>query len=710
MKRFFTVLMIMSLLFSALPSFSALAQGQENQQITVEKAIEIAKGFFPVAKDFDQFDSNFEQNEYADIWALRWYHEKGDSGYLNVQVNAKTGEIAGFNVYNPADYSGTFSSIPKVSRQAGEKIARDFIKKVAPSKVGEFILKPSSDNYYGGGPVFHNYSFIRTIAGIEYPANTIRVMVNGQTGEVRGFYLNWEEITAEPLTAKLTRQDAEKIFTDKFGFELKYFQPQPDGKTSKPIKTIYEVKNPYQVTIDALTGEIVQDGYYGIYDRDAAGGVAQEKSMNQSSLEPWEQEVADELNALITREDALEIAAKAINIPKGYKLNSSSLNRDWFYPELRIWSFRWNLEEKDRYGWANVDIDAKTGKVLAFNYREPEDVDQQRLQKPLKIKTKAAAEKIVNDYLKDNYPEVVGNLRVQTDNYDVRPLNAEEENNRPSYYFRYERLVDGVPFSQNYVNATVNGYTGKITDFQIRFLDLEFPATDNVLEKAQFTADFLAKNQMILVYTKDQDKNLRLVYKLAPVDSYRFDAVTGQMLNYNGEPIIDQKAEELTDIKGHWAEGDINTLNQMGFLHYENNIFQPNAPITQAEVIKALVKSTSGYLTDATKGNWYDNYYREAKQSGLILEKEVNPHAAITREQLAKFIARTMVKDKISRLDIYQVPFKDGGKISQGYQGYVAIVHGLGIITGDGTNFNPQAEVKRGEACVVLVRYLKIEK
>lgn len=707
MKRFFTVLMIMGLLLSIMPGIALAAQEQEYQGITVEKAIEIAKGFFPVAKDYDQFDSNFEQNEYADIWMLRWYHEKGDSGNLNVQVNAKTGEILGFNVYNPADYSGTFSSIPKVSRQAGEKIARDFIKKVAPSKVGEFILKPSSDNYYGGGPVFHNYNFNRTIKGIEYPANTIRVMVNGQTGEVRSFNLNWEEITAEPLTAKLTRQDAEKIFTDKFGFELKYFQPQPDGKTSKPIKTIYEVKNPYQVTIDALTGEIVQDGYYGIYDRDS-GGVAQEKSMNQSSLEPWEQEVADELNALISRESALEIATKAINIPKDYKLNSSSLNRDWFYPELRIWSFRWSLEEKDRYGWAGVEIDAKTGKVLSFNYQEPEKDNQS--QRTLKIKTKAAAEKIVNDYLKDNYSEVVGNLRAQSDNYDVRPVNAEEENNQPSYYFRYERLVDGVPFSQNYVNATVNSYTGKITDFQIRFLDMEFPFTDNVLEKAQFTADFLAKNQMILVYTKDQDKKLRLVYKLAPVDSNRFDAVTGAMLNYNGEPITDKKAMDITDIQGHWAEGDINTLNQMGFLHYENNVFQPDAAITQAEVIKALVKSTSGYLTDATKGNWYDNYYREAKQAGLILEKEVNPQVAVTREQLAKFITRTMVRDKITRLDIYQVPFKDGGKISQGYQGYVAIVHGLGIIKGDGTNFNPQAKVKKGEACVALVRYLKTEK
>ncbi|MGI6685295.1 MAG: S-layer homology domain-containing protein [Bacillota bacterium] len=710
MKKIFTVLMIMGLLMSMIFT-AAFAQEERNPEITVEKAIEIAKGFFPETKNFNKFDSSFEQNEYADIWALRWYHEKGD-GNLNVQVNAATGEIVGFNLYDPADYTGTFSNIPKVSREAGEKIARDFIKKVAPSKVGAFILKPNNDSYYyGSGPVFHHYNFTRTIKGIEYPANTIQVTVNAQTGAVRNVNFNWEEITLEPLVAKLTREDAEKIFTEKYGFELKYFKPQSDGKAMKPIKTIYEINNPYQVTIDALNGEIVQDrNYYTIYDRDAGGEeVAQEKSMN-SSLEPFEQEIADELNALISREKAMEIAEKTITISKDYKLNSSSLNRDWNFPELRIWSFHWTLEAKDRYGWASVEIDAKTGKVMSFNYREPEEINQQSEKRPFKVKNRSEAEKIVENYLKENYPEVVGNLRVKSDNYDVIPLNLEAEKNQASYYFRYERLVDGIPFSQNYVYANVDSFTGKITSFQIRFLDLEFPKTDNVLNQAQFTGDFLGENPMILVYTKDQDQNLRLVYKLAPINSYRFDAVSGKMLDYGGEPIPEKKAGEITDIKGHWAESDINILNQMGFLHYEEGIFQPNAAMTQAEVIKALVKSTYNYLTDSGEGNWYDNYYREAKRMGLILEKEINPTAKITREQMAKFITRTMVKDKISGLEIYQVPYKDGAKITKGYQGYVAIVGGLGIMTGDGTNFHPQNEIKKGEACVVLVRYLKTER
>lgn len=707
MKRFFSVLMILGLIMGVLPSIAFADAAKTTPEITLEKAIEIAKGIFSISKNFDQFDSTYEENDNANLWSLRWYNDKGD-GELNVRVDAATGEIAGFNAYNPGDYSGKFSSIPKVSREAGEKIARDFLKKAAPSKAGEIVLKDNNNSYYSGS-VFHNYNFNRVINGIEYPANNIHMEVNGQTGEVRSFYLNWEKIGEAPKGALLSREEAEKIFQEKFGFELRYFRPQSNNRTINPIINIYEINNPYQVVIDALTGEIVQDVYYGpYYDKGGAETMDQAKSTGNSSLEPFEQKEADELKGLISREQALQIAQKTIEIPENYKLNHSGLNKDWSFPELRIWSFQWSLEEKDRYGWASVEIDAKTGKVLSFDYNESEG--GQVKEKPLKVKTKADAEKIVNDYLQANYPEVVGNLRAQSRDFNVRPLNIEDEKNQPSYYFNYERLVEGIPFSQNFVSATVNSYTGKISAFRMRFLDLEFPKTDNVLEKSQFTADFLKKNPMILVYTKDQDKNMRLVYKLAPVDSYRFDAKSGQMLDYNGQPVKDKKVEEITDISGHWAEGDIKTLNQMGYLHYEKGIFQPNAPMTQAELIKALVKSTSSYLNDATEGNWYDTYYRQAKQSGLIKEKEINPQAEITREQLAKFIGRTLVGDKIAQLNIYQVPFKDKAKISQGYQGYVAIINGLGLMTGDGTNFNPQSKVKKGESCVVLVRYLKTEK
>ncbi|ATW28090.1 S-layer homology domain-containing protein [Candidatus Formimonas warabiya] len=711
MKKTLALFIIMGLILATVP-LASIAQEPSNAPIQVEKAIEIAKGLFQISSSLDQFDSTYEQNEYANVWSLRWYNNKGD-GEVNVRVDADSGEIAGYNAYDPQDYTGKYSSIPKISRKEGESIALNFIKKVAPSKANQIILKPNNETSYGG-PVFHQYSFNRVINGVEYPANNISVEVNGQTGQVRSFNVSWEKINVTAKTPKLTLGEAEKIFTEKFGFELKYLKPQTSGTTSKPIMTIYEINNPYQVAIDASSGEIVQDDYYGpYYDRKSMmGGGEAANDAQKPALSPIEQRIADELKGLISKESALEIAKKAAGVPDNFKLNGASLNKDWDFPELRIWSFQWNREEKDHYGWASAEIDAKTGKVLAFDFSEnnnPIDSSVPLDQRSLKIKSKSAAEKLVTSFLEDNYPEVVGNLRAQTDNY-VRPYPAQDDNNQPNYFFPYERLVDGIPFSQNYVNATVDSYTGKISSFRIRFLDLDFPATDQVLDQTQFTADFFAENHMILVYSKDKDQNLRLVYKLAPLESYRFNAQSGEMIGFDGEPVKDHNVSEITDIKGHWAEQAINTLNQLGLLHYENGLFQPNGEITQAEIMKALVKSTNSYLTDSTEGNWYDSYYQQAKQSGLITAKEMNPSASVTREELAKYLTRTMVGDKYATLNIYKVDFKDAAKITPGYAGYVAIVSGLGIMSGDGANFNPQTKALKGEACAILVKYLKTEK
>ncbi len=45
-----------------------------------------------------------------------------------------------------------------------------------------------------------------------------------------------------------------------------------------------------------------------------------------------------------------------------------------------------------------------------------------------------------------------------------------------------------------------------------------------------------------------------MVYKLAPLESYRFNAQSGAMIGLDGEPVKDNLAGEITDIKGHWAE------------------------------------------------------------------------------------------------------------------------------------------------------------
>jgi Zn-dependent metalloprotease len=718
MKKLIAVLLTLCLLGTLIPA-TALA-ADKTQKISLEKAIQIAKGHFQPGKEFDQFDSAYEQSEFANVWSLRWYSSK-EHAEVNVRIDAETGEVDGYNYYNPKDYEGfAYSSIPKVTKKEGEKIALDFIKKFAPSKAEHVVLKPSNQMYYGG-PIFHNYTFYRVVNGIEYPGNNINVEVNGQTGEVRNFYSQWEKLSLAPVKAKLTQKDAQNKFNEDFGLELRYFKPQLSYRgQSKPVKLVYEIINPYQVTIDALTGEIVLDDYYYPYFRESEmamdmGGAGSPKQ----ELEPFEQEAVDEIKGLISKESALDIAKKVIDIPNKYNLLYSELRSDWEHPELKIWAFNWNYENKNHFGWISVEINAKTGQVLSFSSNEHQYDEQGRdlLQPETKvINTRAEAEKIIKDFIKTNYPEAVDNLQLRKDHqYELLIKYGKEAPNldkdQAYYYFNYERLVDGIPYEQNYVNATVNSYTGKISDFRIRFIDTAFPTTGKVINQKQFVADFFKENPMQLVYTKDRDKNLRLVYKLSPLTSYRFDAITGDMLNWAGEVIKDTRTEELSGITGHPAEKDIKLLNELSLLYVKDGAYAPDAQLTQAELIKMLVKSTNSYINDSTQGDWYDAYYEQAKNSGLISEKEIAPAKIVTREEMAKFLVRTLVWDKIATLDIYQVPdFTDADQISKGYEGYVTIINGMELMKLEDNSFKPKAQVKKGDACTLMVEYLRMEK
>lgn len=708
MKKALALLVALSLILTLTPA-AAFAQ---SSAISLEKAIQIAKGHFSIPPDYDQFDSTFEQDQYADYWHLRWYTKSSNDGYsgeISVKVNAQNGEIYGYNHYNSKFYQGKLGPLPKVSKKEGEKIAWDFIKKVTPSIAHEVILKPT-DQVYSGTPVIHYYYFSRVINGIEYPNNFAHVEVSGETGEILNYYVNWESLKIAPLEAKITLEEAQKIFAEKAGFELRYFKPYPQDRASQPIQLVYEIPYPREVAIDAITGELVPTSIYYPYlaeldDRGMGSGIA------SSKLEPYEQQVVDELSGLLSKDEALKIAQKALNLSSAFKLQGSQLYRDWEFPQLKIWSFIWSMEEKNRYGWADVEVDAQTGKVIAFSCSEDSYIPGAKEERKLVIKTREEAEKLVQDYLRKNFPEVIGNLRPQKSFGGIIPLDEEVLKNQPSYSFSYERLVDGIPFSNNYVYASVNSYTGKIDSFRIRFLDLEFPAKDNVLDKDQFTQDFYHKYPLELVYFRDGEKNLRLVYKLPSLRSYRFDAHNGAMLDWKGQPIKEVKTPEIADISGHWAESSITTLNQLGLLRVVDNLYKPDAEITQAEVIKMLVKASNTHLTDQDGDKWYEPYYRLAKEKNLILEKEINPQAPVTREELAKFLVRDLMWDKIATLNIYKLDkYQDVNQVSEGYLGYVAIADGLGLLTGDGTKWNPKAPVKKGEACVVLVRYLKLDK
>ena len=65
---------------------------------------------------------------------------------------------------------------------------------------------------------------------------------------------------------------------------------------------------------------------------------------------------------------------------------------------------------------------------------------------------------------------------------------------------------------------------------------------------------------------KDDSYKCHLVYKLAQSPSFTFDAFDFKPLDYRGNPIEKNEETSYGDIKGHWAENEIQLLINMGVI------------------------------------------------------------------------------------------------------------------------------------------------
>ena len=87
MKKLIAVLLTLCLIASFLP---ATVLAAESQKISLEEAIKIAKSHFQPGKEYDQFDSSYEQSDYANVWSLRWYSSKEHGKFMFVSTQNRS--------------------------------------------------------------------------------------------------------------------------------------------------------------------------------------------------------------------------------------------------------------------------------------------------------------------------------------------------------------------------------------------------------------------------------------------------------------------------------------------------------------------------------------------------------------------------------------------------------------------------------------------
>ncbi|KWX74777.1 hypothetical protein AML91_14095 [Paenibacillus jilunlii] len=173
----------------------------------------------------------------------------------------------------------------------------------------------------------------------------------------------------------------------------------------------------------------------------------------------------------------------------------------------------------------------------------------------------------------------------------------------------------------------------------------------------------------------------------------------------------------MTDIKGHWAETDIQEWLDKGLITgYPDHTFRPGAEVTRGEFV-ALVNRAFKYSDTTTIGfkdlkqtNWAYIEVQKAMAQGYISgfnDHTFRPEKQITRQETAVILSRLLELN--NKGESVAVPAKDANLIPDWSKPAISYLLDKGIMSSDPDGrFQPQREMTRAESVVVIKKALAL--
>ena len=176
------------------------------------------------------------------------------------------------------------------------------------------------------------------------------------------------------------------------------------------------------------------------------------------------------------------------------------------------------------------------------------------------------------------------------------------------------------------------------------------------------------------------------------------------------------------DCRHHWAKTSIEAAADAGWVNgVSAGEFQPNGTLTRAAFVTMLgrmagVKDTdytTSVFRDVPDGEGYTSFVAWATENGIVDgygDGIFLPQNNITRQEMAKIMAKYLNwkgLDTTPSSEISSYPINDLNAIGGWALEPVCFCYEQGLLNGRGSNFAPQANATRAEACVVLCRLQK---
>lgn len=739
MRRIGVLVLSMLLIVTMLVPSWAFAQTEEEKGL--ENVIKIIKRKFDIPEGckFEYYDV-YENQKGEKTWNLGWY-DKEKEIRLNVSTT-EDGKIVYYGYNEP--YKEQERKFPKVAEEQALGKAEDFIRQISPA--GTLSRINRQDIFQN--PIFNRdyyFNYYRVVDGIPFYQDNVYVSVNSETGKIYYYNYNIDDKLVFSSTKKvISAGDAEKTYTEKLGLELiyKYDYDYRDDKINIFSAYVPNYSND-TYAIDAITGERIRMDRYGIFgsgnmglDEDAA--ILENKKyeiqkaagvVEEPRLTPEEMEAVKKQAELLTEKEA-ELIAREIpgnDLGEDFLLTSWNLSRGWPIKDELIYNMNFRKEindERTRYLYADVGINAKTGEIVRFYLNHPYTEEKPKVDED---KAKAAVENHLNKISPDKFKEV--ELKeVEEDIY----VSADPEKEPQRFFsFDYVRKVNDIPFPGNGFYMVYDAVYEKVTNYSVTWFDVDFPGLDDTITdedayKALYENIGLELQYRQIYYEDDlipipkieptveetnETTEIKLVYLLKTGKPYILDANTGNVLNYDGKPFKEDKPIEYTDIEEHYAKEKIEELVKYKIINFADSEYRPSDVITQKDYFSLLVRIMDRYygpvIMEDSSEDEINEMYKQLIREGIVEENEVDPESCIIREDGVKFFIRVLKYDKVADIPkIFKLSFLDASDINPRLLGYVAIANGLGIITGDKGRFKPKGDLTRADAAIMMHNYL----
>ncbi|PHV69511.1 hypothetical protein CS063_15420 [Sporanaerobium hydrogeniformans] len=688
MKRILSLMLAFILLLPTSLWAKEMDKDLEARILSTKQRIEVPEAL-------SEFEYDLRSRDKENRYYFTWRDKQKQERRISVVVDKETGTILNYS-YNHDNEKGDEKDLAKISYEKALENANAFLKKVVPEYESKLRLNENR-GYFDG--YYYEFGFDYCPNGIKVKDVEISVAVSKQDGKVYQFSgMNKDRFTYSLHKPKLTLKEAEAIYKEKIGVQLKYMLFY-DYKT-KTMKSFpaYIAQNSSRKVIDAFTGEVYvpQEEMNGVpYAQDLTGYA--ENAKMDTGLTPEETQVIEVTKGLLTKEEAIKRVANSFSRVNGMKVTYDRLYKDEI-SQRYIWNISGTVALKEsevplkkdlsedsfeREGTIHLRVNAQTGEVLNYNIYLPYvDTVPERDEKVTHAKVEALAKELAKDkYEKTHYTEEA--------EQQVRPL---ETKGQPSQSFYFERLENTVPVSGDGIRMTYNKVYDEITSYNLMWNDFNFEPIKGELSKEEIISNIGLK----LMYVSTGNEERKLSYTCEEEQGL-FNPYTGEKIDYQGKPAIEKEQGFYTDLEKHPAKAIIKKLYESGY-SLPGKTFKPEVSVTQVDFLRYLQKMTSSSIDET-------EVYRRAIQKGILEETEKNPKLILTHETLIKYLINDAGYKKIAQLkNIYNYPFKT--ETNEELKGYITLAFGLDLIAGD-LEFNPKAEVSRAQVAQYIYNSLR---